>query len=580
MIAHRTRRTLSLLAFRKNWSRQNADNGYAIGFASSMSKVLPFDMPIQVEVKKTVSISAARFEKESFQVVIGAFEYDLKNVAVKIGDLKSENGTILSSDNLEVLTVGYVKTTTPIYPMSYTGWWPDTLLKEPESTYAAKNSTMSLWVRLRTPADQAAGIYSGKFKVISDNKELGKFNLKIRVYNFKVPALSPIPLAISSSPWVMKLFSNKPWSRMKANFADTFADYYLNQNLIYERFVKEKLDFDTLCRQKKENRLSSFNLYYIATGEFKRQVAKLGYNRAISDIIKQIKPRYEQVAKLNLLEQSIIWGFDEISTKDDYELMAKTFADIKKHYPRVTTLNDGLGILYLAEKYKVNLSALDVYVPRIHYYDIREAEKIRRKHKKVAWYICNTPWEPYPNFFIDYQPLQTRIIMGFMSAKLRIEGFLYYSSMRTGPERSSGPVDKIFSNWPTKTVYGSNGCGNWFYPGKDGTVVPSFRAENFRDGLEDLAYWQILKKLVYQMSQKPNLNQTEQEWLTKAEQAVKIPEQVVKGKTVFTKDPAILGKYREQLGQLIEECPVTGRTGAPLPDPQYFSTPTPSYLLD
>ena len=309
----------------------------------------------------------------------------------------------------------------------------------------------------------------------------------------------------------------------------------------------------------------------------KKQVKKYGYEQAINKIIEQIKPRYEQAEKLNLLKQSFIWGFDEISKKEDYELMAKAFTDMKKHFPGAATLSTAYGILYLGQKFKINLDkALDVYVPRIHYYNLKQVENIRKKHKKVAWYICNTPWEPYPNFFTDYQPINTRIIMGFMSAKLRVEGFLYYSSMRTGKEKSSKPVDEIFSDWPTKTMYGSNGCGHWFYPGKNGTVIPSFRAENFRDGLEDLAYWQILKKLVYQMSQKRNLNLTEQRWLGKAKLMIKIPASVMKAKTIFTKNPAILYKYRDDLAKLIEDCPIT----APLPDPQYFSIPTPSYLLD
>ena len=102
MTANRSHRVISILKFRKNWEQLSSNDDYAIGFKSSMNKVLPFDMPINVNVKDTVSISAAKFEKESFQVVIGAFNHDLKNVNVKLDDLKSRDNKVLSSDNLEV----------------------------------------------------------------------------------------------------------------------------------------------------------------------------------------------------------------------------------------------------------------------------------------------------------------------------------------------------------------------------------------------------------------------------------------------------------------------------------------------
>ena len=160
--------------------------------------------------------------------------------------------------------------------MPYVGWWPDTLLKKPEGIDIARNSTMSIWVRLRTPADQAPGIYAGKFKVTAGNKELGEFNLKIKIHNFKVPTLSPIPLAIPSVyPWTMKHFSNKEWPQIKDNIADTLADYYLNQNWIYERFVKQKLDFDIICRQQKENRFILFQPVLYCTRRIEKTSQKI-----------------------------------------------------------------------------------------------------------------------------------------------------------------------------------------------------------------------------------------------------------------------------------------------------------------
>ena len=56
-----------------------------------------------------------------------------------------------------------------------------------------------------------------------------------------------------------------------------------------------------------------------------------------------------------------------------------------------------------------------------------KAAAARAQGKKVWWYICCGPHNPYANWFVEYAAIESRLLMGAMTAKYRPDGFLYYS---------------------------------------------------------------------------------------------------------------------------------------------------------
>jgi hypothetical protein len=96
-----------------------------------------------------------------------------------------------------------------------------------------------------------------------------------------------------------------------------------------------------------------------------------------------------------------------------------------------------------------------------------------------------------------------------------------------------------------------NGDGRLFYPqnrhvGEDGKpyldeVVPSFRLELLRDGIEDYEYLKILERLAGENPRKAS----------SARRLLRIPESIYKDESHYNKDPQAILQYRKRLAEAI-----------------------------
>jgi hypothetical protein len=100
-----------------------------------------------------------------------------------------------------------------------------------------------------------------------------------------------------------------------------------------------------------------------------------------------------------------------------------------------------------------------------------------------------------------------------------------------------------------------NGEGYLAYPGKNGLPMASLRLENFRVGLEDLAYWMILRATAESIRSSGNHLPSEQrDWLRRADEALVVPTELVTSPYEFSTDPEMLTEYRNRLAELIESA--------------------------
>lgn len=553
----------SLAALRA--SVQSSDSSYVVGWVSSMQKVIPREMPLPfLENSASETLSLARNESESIQLVVIPLDQELKNVRVEAGRFATRDGQELPADSVTVQTVGYVRTQKVAYEVDYTGWWPDPLLEFLPHVSIAPEQAQSFWVRIHAPKDQAPGDYEGEITISPENAPPVAKKLTVRVRGFTLSGRPPIPVVMPSySQRYFEEFSSGDWSTQKLKIADFQADYYIGWDNLYDQ---RPPDWEVLQRLQSQGRLGKFNLYPLgfSRGQLLRQVSKGGdITEALKALIEKIRPVYEQAKQLGLLDHAYFYGMDELPA-DLFPELAKITEAVKSEFPGVPIVTTAQDFSYGE---KSGIDSVDAWVPLIHEYDPVKAEDARKKGKSVWWYNCKTPAHPYPNQFTEYPAIELRLLHGAIAAKYRPDGFLYYSLFRSWKPQGDPPrraIDKgPYTDWnPCALAFSEydiyNGEGYLAYPGPDGRPLASIRLENFRDGFEDLAYWDLLGKQVEALAPKEKqLTTAQSRWLTEARAALDVPADLVKSAHEFTLDPEQVRAWRERLADMIESYPET-----------------------
>lgn len=549
-------------------SAQSSDRDYVAGWVSSMQKVIPREMPLPLlENKNSETLSLARNEFESLQLVVVPLDHELKNVRVEAGRFTTSDGKVLPPDSVVIETVGFVRTKKVAYEVDYSGWWPDPLLDFLPSVSIAPEEAQSFWVRVHAPKDLEPGSYEGEITITPENALPWASKLTVKVWDFTLSGKPSIPVAIPScSQRYFEEFSSGDWNTQKLKIADFQADYYISWDNLYDQRAP---DWDVLMHLQSQGRLGMFNLYPLgfSRGSLLRAVSKGGsIAEAVRALVEKIKPVYEQAKRYGLLDHAYFYGMDELPADLFPELaiiseaVKSTFPDV----PIVTTAQD------FSFGEKSGIKSIDAWVPLIHEYDPVKAEAAREKGLSVWWYNCKTPAHPYPNQFTEYPAIELRLLHGAISAKYRPDGFLYYSLFRSWTPEGDPPrraIDKgPYTDWnPCALAFSEydiyNGEGYLAYPGPDGRPLPSIRLENFRDGFEDLAYQDLLEEKIKALASKEKqLTIAQSRWLTEAKAALEVPEDLVKSAHEFTLAPERVRAWRDRLADLIESCPESSST--------------------
>lgn len=541
---------------------------YVVSWASSMEKIIPREMPLDHLLSGTEArIEVARNESESIQIAVMPIGQDLERVRVEYGEFRNAAGDVLPEESLDLRTMGYVHTRPVPYDADFSGWWPDPLLDFLHEVDIADENAQTFWLRVRPNVNQKAGVYTGTVRVIAGNGEAVVRTLTIQVRDFEIPSTPPIPITIpAGNTLFFSMFTDRNWDEMKYEVADFQADYFVSWDNLYT--VKGNPDWDVLQYLKKQGRLGMFNLYplHYGAGPGKpamKRMAEVSEEEAtviLDELVEKIRPVYEEAKKRGLLEHAYFYGMDENSPA--YLLTVKRTSDhIKKAFPDVPIATTAFDFTYGERSEAENV---DIWIPMIHEYKMDLAEQRREEGKSIWWYNCKTPAHPYPNQFTEYPAIEQRLMHGAMSAKYEVEGFLYYSFFRgwklaDSPERKAidhGP----FTDWdPCALAFSEfdlyNGEGYMSYAGPGGRPMASMRLENFRDGFEDLAWWTLLREQVDSLKSVEVPSSEAQYWLAQAEEALEVPEHLVKSAHEFTLNPEHVLDWRSRIGDLIEQFP-------------------------
>ena len=567
-------------------SNAGARSCSTIGVATSMESVRP-RIGRAVEAAAGVRIRLARGEYESVQLLVAPKERNLKGVKVEVaGDLGlvGELGFVPSADatkrippafvatNITVCVVGYVFTTNvppykvrPANKPPAVGWWPDPILGFQQEADVAAGDVQSFWVRVHCPESQPAGEYAGTLVISAKGEESIRRPLSVRVNNFSVPRVSPLPLLVScNGPWscgnafpkeirgekvkrVRESEYHKTWRTRIETYADFLSEYYITLGAPLYPGARKEPNWDLLLRQNTRGRLGPFNLFCwnpMGAGEGGEKIW-------MEKTMPICRARLEKARALGIAGKAVFYGCDEVKP-NAFTNAARTIAALHREFPGVpviSTIQDwtyGTGDSPLSE--------LDAFCPPIgkKYWRPGKIAQAKKEGRQVWWYICCDPNWPGANAFIECPPAEMRSLMGAQTQKFKPDGFLYYSTMIWNSER---PIEKgPFTHWEPRSFGCYHGDGQWVCcGGPDLAILPTIRLENFRDGLEDLWYAKLLERKLSKF-EGGRLKVKSEGWAQRAREALSVPEEVATSIAKFSVSPAVLYRWRDAMADLIEEC--------------------------
>lgn len=154
---------------------------------------------------KIIRLHSAKNEVVAFQLIIEVGNKKLKDVNIKISDLKGKK-SIISNSNIELFREWYVHIAQPgdMIGRLSPGWYPDPLIPFSASSYGAPfdipsshfrdiNGTpllqknQAVWIDIYVPKDVSVGKYQGTITLTAANHGNITLDLEVNVYDFTLP---------------------------------------------------------------------------------------------------------------------------------------------------------------------------------------------------------------------------------------------------------------------------------------------------------------------------------------------------------------------------------------------------------
>ena len=520
---------------------------YSVGIADSMTSVFLDEKGFAVSPAKKAVLQLAGNESESFQVVVAGRKKTLKQVKVRISDLTGPDGKKLQG---KVSLVGHAKTKRPLYPVEYVGWYPDFLLEYQDEADVKPGEAVPFWIRLKAPTGTPGGIYKGTVTVSAANAEPYSFPVEAEVFGFSLPAGSPLPSSNNFNINAMRktyTFKNeKEWQDFLRKIVDLAADYKISLDFLYSGPYTSLKGKGYYPQFKHLNDQGLLRAYCILNSTVGDKTIKNPNHPEVDKLIERSRRHLDYWGKVarefGVWEKAYLYGFDEGRID---AVTNRVFGFVKKNYPDLPIMTTA-GV---SSADQPGIENIDIWVPQATAYVKKKelVDALRKKNKKIWWYVCNFPRPPEPTLMLEVPACVPRLLMGMMSAKYKPEGFLYYSLIIwKQPPITEGPR----TNWNPATYGTDNEDGNLFVPGKDRQVLPTIRIENFRDGVEDLWYYTLLDEAL--ASARKNPEKAPPGWIKAAEDALIVPDSIVAGTSSYTTDPERIRKERLKIARLIE----------------------------
>ena len=523
--------------------------GGAILSCHSLVKILPA-RPLPGVLSPTAKLKAPRRGCDSAQLVVLAFDHELANCIAEVGPFTGRQGAQLGREGVEIWRVGSVVTRRPRYTVEYVGPHPDPLLPAEPFT-VQKGGFEVLWLTVSVPEDVPAGTYRGWVEIKPSNCDPLRIPLSIKVWGFELPVRSTLRTAFPMFEKEIETFYRRPLSK--------------EQRWLYYDFLLRRR-ISPSCQYEEEPRPRIEDLDRVM--ERGSNVISMGYlqEQRLPHWIEGLRPTVEFLRKNGWLRWAYLYGFDEV-IPEGYAKLREAYGAAKLAYPdlrRACTIGPSHDLPQI-------LGTVDIWVPQTDRFEAIYKDR-QSKGEELWWYVSMWPRHPFANVFVDYPALDHRILF-WQTWKYGITGFLYYcinlwssncvGEPSLGRETAALPdpaarqaIDKG-ARWPQvpwNTYTGptaTNGDGQLIYPGPDGGPLSSVRLECIRHGIEDYEMLARLQREVERLS--ADSRPETLDILREAKALLKIPGRLCQDLTHFSRDPEVLLRTREEIGDLTEK---------------------------
>ena len=540
---------------------KGSHTSFLVWAAKPLTRIYKDTVPKAEDLGKPLEISCAQNEFEGCMFGIRA-NTPLHRVRLKVSDLSSREGTIPKA-NLRLQFVGTVPVprNTPATPFEELERMapynvPDPIL-DVDHVDVAADVTQPCHFLVHVPRTKP-GDYHGAITVSSKEGE-ASLPIVVNVYPIVLPSRRSLfvtnwfDLNRIASVHNVELWSEEFWKAFE-KWVAFMAEYRQNVFWVSLDTVKVfagsggyRFDFSMFDRYVEilmKYKASRIEIMHVA-GFKKWGGAELilkdfrvtdpsGDVRTEngSKILPFLLPALARhLDKKGWLEKSLIHVADE-PTEDGIKAWTEVSKLVHKYAPGIPRM-DAIETIGFEE-------ILEVWIPTLQHFDnwIDHYLKAMEDGYELWFYTCLNPKGRYPNRFLDYSLLKTRILH-WINYAYGFKGYLHWG----------------FNWWQEKNPFGEPppnlppGDSHISYPGRDGPL-PSLRLEAFRDGLEDYEYLKLLEdetnKVKKQLGNQATL-------LSSNRRAMETCKRIVPSLTGYAREPEALMKVREALVEEVIE---------------------------
>jgi Domain of unknown function (DUF4091)/Family of unknown function (DUF6067) len=460
-----------------------------IGFADSMSRVYPRDLPCDCTFRPP-TVDVVRGEHESIQLVTMPYAAPLTGAHVRVRSVHRGHDGI-DVDAHPVVALNMVPPVeqkpakpTAFRPSVYEGWTPDPIQTAQDSVDVAAGDLQAFWVGVETDSRTRPGVHKVDLEVRAAGMAPQRVRIDVRVGDVRIAQKPLLRTAIGHDP---KAYA-EPYGVTDpdaiAELVDQeyafLGDYLLQGDNIYRSiYESDPPSVDSLRRIERQGAgLRQFNIWYFDPRLFDLGAPETWAPQADA-LFDRIQPHVDSYRAAGFADKAYLYCCDE-TRAEHTELIRFVLTRFKERFPDIRVLTTAIDNQMGRGSGLDEL--MDWWVRDVPWFD---PEIIAERHAaglEAWWYLHAGNTNPTPNMFVNYDPGQLRILLGPMAHQAGVDGFLYY---RVDRWYGHGVLaDGPFSSWEPRTWNNLAGDGSLLYPGPDGPI-PSIRLENIRDGLED-----------------------------------------------------------------------------------------------
>ena len=480
--------------------------------------------------KAEIRISAVRNEVENAQIILTP-QKSVTEYTLALSDFKASGGAVFSKDNFKVYNQKYIDVTKTTTNRFSAGYYPDALLPfETAVAYGenkvAAGENQGIWFECRIPEQQAAGEYTGNFKITIDG-EVRDVPVTVKVFDYTLS-----DTVHSRSSFGVHRYWNEGGivSAEKDASYDMYALYYeyLLEHRISTRYLPAAMsDIDgfivQLRKYVKSEKCSNYILPYVS--KWDNAISGTGidyelYERQFDAIAEAcIQDNYNYLAKAS----TYFAMFDEITAAGAiatankfYTKIYKLHFDIAKRWEtsldcdaefKAELIQSMLDVTQLmVTSYNKNFGDQLTFCPLLDKYDASSSRALYQKTYVIAdddsdyritqndekwWYSAGIPKNPYASYHIDdngYSP----IVYSWMQYANDVVGNLYWSTTfyLVREKENNVIVHNTLQDCYTTAMRfpNTNGDGFLVYPGAPYGIkgpVGCVRLQQLLDGLEE-----------------------------------------------------------------------------------------------